>query len=617
MSTTISLFLLGGILVVSLVFTFFKHRHMKQSEDILPSIKDILPSVRKIEESSRHFGSTVNRLNDFIHKTPETLSTRIDDRLKAVSTVAESVGRLKNSNDILDRTIQQHAAAVKTIPQLLSGSVSQEVQSGLNPIHQSVRELDENMRTTYQDMSQALGATVQDLSNLVVTLKDRDFFTNWTDRLDIAVNSLVETGRALQNFFEDTQQAGQSMQTVAECVRDSQDRIGAQLLDLGKLNQFRGIEQKLFHKEIADLFQDNLAKIESEHRSFRSTIDTFIQAVEKDSQIRDALREHIPSTLEGLHYASDQLRQLMEKVESIPDRYAEILTKVQETAKENEKELYRVFQKALESLNTAQQKGQSQITQTLEETVQQLNRLMVENQKTGGEQIAAMAKQQQALSEKMVSLSDNQQNRFSANLKELNQTLQAQLEAQAQKHAEYLQALSETHQEHRVQFAGHQKSLMKVLDKAEPRIEKWSELYDSLFKKHDALNEATTKAMAAEIAGSFGHLRKTLNDGFGKVLKPVAQQQQEIELLIDKTQNSTGLLDKLLISSKTSLESVHRTQQEQARQAAADIKDLHGKLEQSLTEQTISLAKIQSHTRTNTIILAVFTAAVLAVIFLK
>lgn len=550
--------------------------------------------LAKLERSSIQFDKSVRGLNDSIKKTPDQISDMVDARLTERTTITEALKSIKNANNELAVSIKNHSVVIKNIPDILSSSVSDEVKKGISPIKKSIDILKDKLTESYGNMSKSLELTTTQLVSIVRNLSDREFLEKWIDELAKSSTNISDVGQALNKYFDDAKMAGDAILDVAKCVRETQDNIGAQLHDLGRLNQLRGIDETVFRKETHDLFKNNLTKIESEHRKFREIIDDFTQTVAKDSAVRSALQEHIPNTLEHINFASESLGRLLEKVENVPEEYARIIQQIQGKAAENEKELYNIFRKGLDQFNEDQRRNQKSLTESFKETLINLNRLSGETAKNSEEQIQKQRDEFRTYIEKLSGFTKEHQNRFINNLKELDNTLKhlsdtqrenqtaynektsgqikafqddfltnikelnknftEQIKKQREDHNVYIKELSLLTKNNLDQFTISLENLNKILDETENRSKKWASLVEQFISNQEELNTKALQKIVADIKNGFKEVEKNLSDNWNKIGNSLVNSQTQLDSLLSKTNEDAERFSELITKADGSFQ---------------------------------------------------------------
>ena len=455
--------------------------------------------AESLDISSKNFNKTVISLNDAIIKTPEQMAEMMSARLSEKISLTESLQSLKLTSDELMGTISSHAQVVRDIPNLLSDSVTKEVTQGLKPVGDSIETLRASLSNSYSNMSQALENTTVQLMGLVKNLTDTEVLEKLIEKLSNSSKGIFDVGRALNQYFNDTKQAGVVLQEISNCIQETQHNIAEQLADLSRLNQMRGLDETLFRQEIQGLFSSNLTKIENEHRNFSTIVDRFAQQVEKDADVRLTLREQIPNILGKLNHTTETLSELVEKSKIIPEQYKSIIQNIQKQAEENQTELYKTFRKNLDRFNEEQRKQQQTIISNFGTLQKSINDSIDLSVKNSNEQLT-------------------KQNNFLEH---------------------YLTHLASISQKHQNEIDSHLKEMNKVFSQAEKQSLQWANIQEKMMHSMAEMNEKSLQKMVSELQQGFNRFQDLEKRQSDKLAKLHVDSHNQINQLVS---NSSGYI---------------------------------------------------------------------------
>lgn len=509
-----------------------------------------LDLIDRLGEAFRSTGEVIGRLDHAVQETPQRVQSVVEAKMAERASIAGALSVLGGQSEEMRGAIEQHAEAISAIPSRLSDSVANEIRSGVEPTRTAIVELKDEIASSYNTMSSALQNTAVQLLAVVQNLGDAELYERWLDKMGDSNRIVADLGVRLDTHFKDATHTAKVLHDVAEVVGKTQTAVTGELQELARLNQLRGVDEKLFAQKIHDLFRANLEKIEHEHRKFRGVVEDFIRKAEQDATIRESLRDELPTLLTGLGEVRDSLATLVDRAQGLPELYSDILNQIQERAAANEKELYGIlhgisgeFQKDYREFHEKVVAQTARLVESLRQETESAHRL-------AEQRLAAQQANLQALDESVVARTVEIQDHLQAHVAALDTRWEKFTELQSTLHGRFLDNLEGASSQYVETSASAMKSIENLFRDLSAQARTWHTIQTELGETHATLQEKLAETMTRSVA-----------DGVLQISQKLAAQAQDLS---SQTVENQDLLADLISQVKAQANDRSRLDQELA-----------------------------------------------------
>jgi hypothetical protein len=479
-------------------------------------------------------GQALRQLQQAIDSTPGTVVAMVESKLDSRTSISDALTRLSEQSQAMERALGQHATTIQAIPESLAGSVASEVAGGLEPACSSIDRLREELSTSYGAMSTALERTTVELLAVVRTMSDRDLFEDWARQMRSSVQAVAEMGRRLDTYFEDARTAAGALHKVAAAVEQTQSGIAGELEELARLNQLRGVDEKLHAEKIFGLFSGNLEKIEAEHREFRATVDEFIRKVEQDSAIRLALSNELPGVMSGLAEVKGSLQTLVDHAQDLPQRYAEVLHEIDHRSAANQEQLHQVLSETAQRFSEQYRDYQAKLMKRTGELVTSWTGIVEKANEVARTHIEAQGQMHGAQAEALGRHAEQMQQLFEKRQAELGSALDRLVRSQRSLQEDLLGSLRSSGEEYTTAFQEGLTELRGALHGLSTQAAAWEKIQADIAAGQSTLRETLTEALTRTVGDGMTQLRQEIGSYIHEADAQASATREQLSALAEQ-----------------------------------------------------------------------------------
>lgn len=273
-------------------------------------------------------------------KRLDKLNLRIDDVVNTLVRFSEKTPDVKLANnmaktaDALSSSLVAHKHSLKELPSLVSGNVSSEVKTGIEPFQGELANLGNKVESSINHLADNLSDTHNEFLQALHTLNVDGELTEWIDSLRDTIKPLQQVSYSLNNHYE----------TNAKLLSVSHDLV-VQLAGLKEaaetsFSSISGVvrhwesKEDLHARHIESRIMSRLEEVQKSHEEVTRGISALQTSQNAMISVQKGLSESMQdatSSFDGLSTLNTSVQQQIQVLVEEQNRFKERLHKWQET----------------------------------------------------------------------------------------------------------------------------------------------------------------------------------------------------------------------------------------------------------------------------------------------
>jgi len=226
----------------------------------------------------------------------------------------QTVAQVDENTKSLESMLERHKVALENLPTNLSETFSKEVQDGLNPVVNGLRNLEENMIRDFKERADELQSLHKQFEILISNVSGLDDMPEWLNRIEKSISPLQIVSEQIMNLQTDNEAIIKSANLLIKDYSEKGDKVHEEYGHLKNVIDEWTQQERISRDTFSETVDDHLKNLNGLNAQMNEMMGSMKEFADSIKGVFKELESNIPKAADALTEASRGHKEIERKL---------------------------------------------------------------------------------------------------------------------------------------------------------------------------------------------------------------------------------------------------------------------------------------------------------------